>query len=156
VGGAAEDANQPAAAPDARDPARSPRPSPAPDDPDADGSDGIPIRITFGDTQLTARLHDTATARDLATQLPLTLTFRDLNGVEKTAPLPRKLSVDDAPKGDDPEIGDIGYWAPDGDLVFYYGDVGFWTGIVRIGHVDGEMDAIERQSQDFDATVEPA
>jgi hypothetical protein len=147
-GGADESADQPAAAPDPRDPARSPS--------DAGGSDGIPIRITFGDTQLTARLHETATARDLAAQLPLTLTFRDLNGVEKTAPLPRKLSLEGAPKGDDPEVGDIGYWAPDGDLVFYYGDVGFWNGIVRIGHFDGDMNAIERQRQDFDATIERA
>jgi hypothetical protein len=150
-GGADEDADQPAAAPDAGDPAPAPSASPASDEPDAGG---VPIRITVGDTQLTARLHDTPTARDLAGQLPLTLTFRDLNGVEKTAPLPRKLSLAGAPEGDDPEVGDIGYWAPDGDLVFYYGDVGFWTGIVRIGHFDGELDAIERQRQDFEVTVE--
>jgi hypothetical protein len=51
--------------------------------------------------------------------------------------------------------GDIGYWAPDGDLVFYYdSDAPFFNGIVRIGEFDGEMDAIERQSQDFTATIE--
>ena len=55
--------------------------------------------MTVGDTQLTARLHDNATARDLAAQLPLTLTFRDHNSVEKTAPLPRELSLDGAPEG---------------------------------------------------------
>src|SRR5215211_4454157 len=56
----------------------------------ANSSEGTPIRITFGDTVLTARLHDNATARDLAAQLPLTLTFLDHNNVEKTAPLPRE------------------------------------------------------------------
>jgi hypothetical protein len=66
------------------------------------------------------------------------------------------LSLDGAPEGDDPAVGDIGYWAPDGDLVFYYGDVGFWNGIVRIGAFDGEMDAIERQSDDFSVTIERA
>ena len=125
-------------------------------DQDADSSEGTPIRITFGDTELTARLHDNATARDLAAQLPLTLTFGDLNDVEKTAPLPRELSLEGAPEGDDPEVGDIGYWAPEGDLVFYYGDVGFWNGIVRIGEFDGEMDAIERRSDDFGVTIERA
>jgi hypothetical protein len=44
---------------------------------------GTPLRISFGDTELTARLHDNATARDLAAQLPLTLTFRDHNDVER-------------------------------------------------------------------------
>jgi hypothetical protein len=118
-GGTDEDANRPAAVPDARDPAPAPSASPASDHPDPGGSDGIPIRITVGDTHLTARLHDTATARDLAAQLPLTLSFRDLSGVEKAAPLPRGLSLDGAPQGDDRAAGDIGYWAPDGDLVFY-------------------------------------
>jgi hypothetical protein len=125
--------------------------------PSASQSRGTPIRITFGDTELTARLHDNATARDLAAQLPLTLTFRDHNSVEKTAPLPRELSLDGAPDGHDPAAGDIGYWAPDGDLVFYYdSDAPFFNGIVRIGEFDGDMDAIERQSDDFSVTIERA
>jgi hypothetical protein len=155
-GGGDEDGDEAAGAPDASTPAPSPSPSPASGDQEAGASDGTPIRITFGDTVLTARLHDNATARDLAAQLPLTLTFRDLNNVEKTAPLPRELSLDGAPEGDDPVVGDIGYWAPDGDLVFYYGDVGFWNGIARIGEFDGDMDAIERQSDDFSVTIERA
>src|SRR5829696_3535110 len=87
---------------------------------------------------LTARLHDNATAGDLAAQLPLTLTFRDHDNVEKTVPLPRELSLEGAPEGHDPAAGDIGYWAPDGDLVFYYdSDAPFFNGIVRIGEFDG-------------------
>ena len=103
------------------------------------------------------RLHDNATARDLAAELPLTLTFRDHNSVEKTAPLPRELSIEGAPEGHDPAAGDIGYWAPAGDLVFYYdSDAPFFNGIVRIGEFDGEMDAIERQGEDFSVTIERA
>ena len=128
-----------------------------PGDQDAGASDGTPIRITFDDTQLTGRLHDNATARDLAAQLPLTLTFRDHNNVEKTAPLPRELSLDGAPEGHDPAAGDIGYWAPDGDLVFYYdSDAPYFNGIVRIGELDGDLQALERQSEDFRATIERA
>jgi hypothetical protein len=151
-GGGDEDGDQATGAPDP-----SPSPSPASGDQDANSSEGTPIRITFGDTELTARLHDNATARDLAAQLPLTLTFRDHNNVEKTAPLPRELSLEGAPKGHDPAAGDIGYWAPGGDLVFYYdSDAPFFNGIVRIGKFDGEMDAIERQSDDFSVTIERA
>jgi hypothetical protein len=120
-------------------------------------AEGTPIRITFGDTQLTARLDDNATARDLAAQLPLTLRFRDHNGVEKTAPLPRELSLDGAPEGHDPSSGEIGYWAPDGDLVFYYdSDAPSFNGIVRIGEFDDDMNAIERQGEDFSVTIEGA
>ncbi len=152
-----EDGDQATGAPGASTPDPSPRPSPASGDQDANSSDGTPIRITFGDTVLTARLHDNATARDLAAQLPLTLTFRDHNNVEKTAPLPRELSLEGAPEGHDPAAGDIGYWALGGDLVFYYdSDAPFFNGIVRIGEFDGEMDAIERQSDDFSVTIERA
>jgi hypothetical protein len=154
-GGADEDGDEAAGAPDASSPGQSPSPSRASGDQDAGASDGRPIRITFDDTELTARLHDNATARDLAAQLPLTLTFRDHNNVEKTAPLPRELSLDGAPEGHDPAAGDIGYWAPDGDLVFYYdSDAPFFNGIVRIGEFDGEMDALENQREDFSVTIE--
>ena len=157
-GGGDENGDQATGAPGASTPDLSPSPSPAPGDQAANPSEGTPIRITFGDTELTARLHDNATARDLAAQLPLTLTFRDHNNVEKTAPLPRELSsLEGAPEGYDPAAGDIGYWAPDGDLVFYYdSDAPFFNGIVRIGEFDGEMDAIERQRDDFRATIERA
>jgi hypothetical protein len=156
-GGADEDRDQAAATADAGPPAPSPSPSPSSGNQDAGASDGTPIRITFGDTELTARLDDNTTARDLAAQLPLTLTFRDHNNLEKTAPLPRELSLDGAPEGHDPAAGDIGYWAPDGDLVFYYdSDAPFFNGIVRIGEFDGDIDALERQSDDFRATTERA
>jgi hypothetical protein len=89
-GGGDEDGNQAAGDPDASAP--SPSPSPGSGDENANASDGTPIRITFGDTERTARLDDNATARDLVAQLPLTLTFRDHNNVEKTAPLPSELS----------------------------------------------------------------
>jgi hypothetical protein len=156
-GGGDEEGDQATGAPGASTPTPSPSPSPASGDQDPNPSEGTPIRITFGDTVLTARLHDNATARDLAAQLPLTLTFRDHNNVEKTAPLPRELSLEGAPEGHDPAAGDIGYWAPGGDLVFYYdSDASFFNGIVRIGEFDGEMDAIERQGGDFSVTIERA
>ena len=148
-GGEDEDGNQPASAPETS------TASPTTDDQETSPAEGSPIRITFGDTELTARLDDNATARDLAGQLPLTLSFRDHNRVEKTAPLPRELSLEGAPEGHDPAAGDIGYWAPGGDLVFYYdSDAPFFNGIVRIGEFDGELDAIQRQSENFTVRIE--
>jgi len=44
-------------------------------------------------------LRTTQPARDLTAQLPLTLTFKDFNQVEKVATLPRRLSTDGAPAG---------------------------------------------------------
>jgi hypothetical protein len=78
--------------------------------------DETPIKIIIADALATARLDNNATARDLAAQLPLTLTFKDFNHVEKVAALPRRLSTDGAPAGADPDVGEIGYYAPLGNL----------------------------------------
>jgi hypothetical protein len=150
--GVDEESEPAAGAPDASTASLPPSPRPASGD-----RDGTPIRITFGDTQLTGTLSENATARDLAAQLPLTLTFRDHNSVEKTAPLPRELSLDGAPNGHDPTAGDIGYWAPDGDLVLYYADgAPYFDGIVRIGAFDGDLRTLEHQRHGFSVSVERA
>jgi hypothetical protein len=113
------------------------------------------IRIATDDQTFIAHLADNPTARDLVDQLPLTLRFRDFNRVEKIAELPRPLTTDGVPAGDDPEINDIGYYAPSGDLVLYYGDVGYWNGIVRIGRLDAEdMRAIERRPDGFELRID--
>jgi hypothetical protein len=113
--------------------------------------DETPIKITIVDTVITARLADNATA---PAPLPPTLTLKDFNHVEKVATLPRPLSTDGVPAGADPDIGDIGYYAPSGDLVFYYGDVGYWNGIVRLGRFDTTMELIEHQDDNFRVRIE--
>ncbi len=134
---------------------RPPSPTPTSSEHDAGPSDSTPILIAFGDTELTARLHDNATARDLAAQLPLTLVFRDHNNVEKTAPLPRELSIDGAPAGHGPVAGGIGCWAPDGHLVLYYDDAApYWNGIVRIGALHGDIVAVKRLPEGTRVTIE--
>ncbi len=111
------------------------------------------IRILIAGQPVTAELDDNPTARALADQLPLTLSFRDLNSVEKISKLPQPLTTDGVPDGADPEIADIGYYAPSQDLVLYYGDVGYWNGIVRIGRFDdGQLLFVEGQPDGFQVT----
>ncbi len=124
---------------------------------DSQPSSGVtPIRVIVGGQTLTAELYDNPTARDLAGLLPLTLTLGDLNRLEKTGPLPRALTTDGVPRGSDPEVNEIGYYAPGHDLVFYYGDVGYFNGIIRIGRFDTDIDVIRDQPDGFSVTVERA
>ena len=111
------------------------------------------ITVAVGGRAYPATLADNPAARDLAAQLPLTLTFRDYNRVEKIATLPRPLTTQGVPAGADPEVNDIGYYAPTGDLVLYYGDVGYWTGIVRLGVLPVGMPEIAGQPDGFTATI---
>jgi hypothetical protein len=116
---------------------------------------GTAIRITIGDQTTHGHLRDNATARSLLGHLPLTANFKDFKGVEKTSKLPASLSMDEMPEGDDPQPSDIGYFAPTGDLVLYYGNVGYWDGIARFGTVDN-IDIITSQTDTFTATIELA
>lgn len=115
---------------------------------------GTPVRITIGETMLRGQLWDNATARDLVSLLPLTLTFADFNGFEKNAQLPRELSTDGVPPGDEPRLDDICYWAPGGSLFIPYGDIGFWNGIVRIGSFEGGSAEIADLPDGFTVTIE--
>ena len=113
------------------------------------------IRITVGGETVTGELNDNPTAQDLARQLPLTITLDDFNGVEKVGELPRPLTMDGVPAGADPDINDIGYYRPSNGLVFYYGDVGYFNGIVRIGRLSPtDMQLIRQQTGTFTINIE--
>ena len=103
------------------------------------------IQITIGEQRFGATLSDSAAARDLVAQLPVTIDMVDHGGVEKTGPLPSPLSLKGQPEGADPDVGDLGYYAPGNDLVLYYGDQSYFPGIVILGRLDG--DAAQRISE---------
>jgi hypothetical protein len=96
------------------------------------------IQITINGQRFQATIFDSAAGRDLIAQLPLTIDMIDHGAVEKTGPLPAPLSLAGQPAGADPDVGDVGYYAPGNDLVFYYGDQSYYPGIVIIGRLDGD------------------
>ena len=113
------------------------------------------IRITIGNQRLQATLGDSAASRDLVSQLPLTIEMVDHGSVEKTGALPAPLSLDGQPDGADPDVGDVGYYAPGHDFVLYYGDQSYYDGIVILGHLDdGAAERIARMDGSITATVE--
>ena len=96
------------------------------------------IQITIDDQTFAATLQDSAAARDLVAQLPVTVEMTDHGGVEKTGPLPAPLSLEGQPEGADPDVEDLGYYAPGNDLVLYYGDQSYYPGIVILGRLDAD------------------
>ena len=111
-------------------------PSPSRTDASPQGEQ-MKIQITVNGQRLQAVIFDSAAGRDLIAQLPLTIDMADHGSVEKTGPLPSPLSLAGQPDGADPDVGDVGYYAPGNDLVFYYGDQSYYPGIVIIGGLDG-------------------
>lgn len=89
-----------------------------------------------------AELFPHPVAAEFVSRLPVTLTFSDFNGVEKVATLDSPLSVAGVPDADSPQPGEIGYYAPTRGIVLYYGHVGQWPGLVRLGTLDLPVEGI--------------
>ena len=111
------------------------------------------IRLTINGQSTTATLDDNATARDFLSMLPLTLTLEDYASTEKIAYPPRKLSTQGAPAGIDPEVGDITYYAPWGNLALFYKDFGYSTGLIRLGRFDAGVESLSARDT-LNATIE--
>ena len=111
------------------------------------------IRLTINGQATIATLDNNATARDFLSLLPLTLTLEDYASTEKIASPPRKLSTQGAPAGIDPNVGDITYYAPWGNLALFYKDFGYSTGLVRIGRFDAGVEALKTRGS-LSVTIE--
>jgi hypothetical protein len=141
-------------APSTTSPTNSQNPTPTSESPQ---DDRMRITITIGEQRLHATLSDSAAAGDLVAQLPVTIDMTDHGGVEKTGALPSPLSLDGQPEGADPDVGDLGYYAPGNDLVLYYGDQAYYSGIVVLGRLDGTAaQRISAMNGTVTATIEAA
>jgi hypothetical protein len=103
------------------------------------------IRLTINGKAMTATLADSPTTRDFIAMLPLTLKLDDYAATEKITYLPKKLSTQSAPAGIDPDVGDITYYAPWGNLAIFYRDFGYSKGLVKLGRIDSGMEALNVQ-----------
>jgi len=117
----------------------------------------VRIQIRIDEQRFEATLTESAAARELLSQLPATIVMRDHGGVEKTGRLPSPLPVDGQPEGADPDIGDVGYYAPGNDFVLYYGDQSYHSGIVVLGRLEGDAAArIADLAGPVTAVIDPA
>ena len=102
------------------------------------------VRIIAADQTFTAVLEDSAAGRDFAALLPIDLLLSDYNLTEKVADLPQRLSTAGAPEGVTPVAGDIAYYAPWGNLAIFYREFSYSRGLVRLGRLEGQIDALAK------------
>ncbi|MBN9053681.1 MAG: MFS transporter [Rhizobiales bacterium] len=101
------------------------------------------IRIAFNDTIMAATLEDNPSARDFASMLPLEhLAIDDYASNEKISYLPRKLSEEGSGPFRNERPGDLCYYAPWGNLAFFYAGYRWSRGLIRLGRIDGSFDPL--------------
>lgn len=97
---------------------------------------GMKIKVIIDTTVLTATMEDHVWTRDFMSQLPLTLRLEDYNRTEKVASLPQRLSMEGAPRGMTPSVGELNYYAPWGNLCVFYRDFDYSSGLLPLGKMD--------------------
>lgn len=115
---------------------------------------GNKIEIHTDGKIFTVDMYDNPTANDLVSQLPLTLKANNYAGYdEKVIRLKNPLSMKDAPKGDDPELLELGYYEPGQWLALYYGYIGYWAGKVPLGKINSTIEEINSISNNSDVVI---
>jgi len=108
-----------------------------------DKIENMKLKITIGNSILTATLEDNPTTRDFITLLPITVKLDDYNRTEKIFYPESKLSTKDAPSSINPVAGDITYYSPWGNIAIFYKDFRQSGGLIRIAKIDGNIDALQ-------------
>ena len=106
----------------------------------AQGATAVKVRIIFNDQAMTAVLEDNPSARDFASMLPLhDLTIDNYADNEKISYLPRKLTEEGSGPFGNEQPGDLCYYAPWGNLAFFYSGYRWSRGLIRLGRIDGSF-----------------
>jgi hypothetical protein len=111
------------------------------------------IECAFSGHVFAASLYDNPSARDLASMLPLELTIDDYADNEKIANLPRKLTEQGSGPFANEAPGDLCYYAPWGNLAFFYGSYRYSAGLIRLGRIDGDIAPLLARGK-FDLRIE--
>lgn len=101
-----------------------------------DMKNSIRIVLNVGEQTFQATLYNNATSRSLVQQMPFTVDVEDYASTEKIFYPKPALSIEDAPAGMDPSVGDITYYAPWGDVVIFYKDFSYAKGLIPMGKMD--------------------
>ena len=120
----------------------------------AEGATTMSIQCTFSGQSFTATLHDNPSARDFVSMLPLDLSIADYSTNEKIAYLPRKLTEDGSGHFANEQPGDLCYYAPWGNLAFFYGGYRYSRGLIRLGRLDDGFEPLLKRGE-FPMRIEP-
>ena len=114
------------------------------------------IRIVMDSGEILVELDDHPGAQALYALLPLELSFEDYNSTEKITYLDDELATDGSPDNCDPEVGDLCYYIPWGNLCLFYQDFRHSESLVPLGTVISGAEMLEQLDTKPTVTLESA
>lgn len=112
--------------------------------------ESMKLKLSFDNESFAIVLQDNVATRDFVNLLPLELEFEDYAHKEKIAQkLPKKLDTRGL-NGYDPQVGDLFYFNPWGNVGIFYEKQAFHSGLVKFGTLPNEAVAkIKTKNEDF-------
>ncbi|TLD82534.1 cyclophilin-like fold protein [Helicobacter trogontum] len=110
------------------------------------------IKLLFNNQELLVNLDKNETSKEFYQSLPLELEFSDFIGKEKIAHLPNELKNNNS-NGYEPEIGDLFYYAPWGNIGIFYEKQPFNRDIIFLGKVQGNLELLRAQKGNFKVKI---
>lgn len=121
----------------------------------ADKGEKMQIQLSLNDEKTIVELENNPATRDFYELLPLRLKFRDYVGKEKVSPDLKKRLNTNGLSGYTPQVGDLFYFVPSGNLGIFYDKQPFHSGLVRFGNVSANfLSKIKAQKDDFEIKFE--
>lgn len=97
---------------------------------------------------MTATLEGNLSAHDFASMLPLhDIAIDNYANNEKISDLPRKLTEEGSGPFGNEQLGDLCYYAPWGNLAFFYAGYHWSRGLIRLGRIDGSFGPLLMRGQ---------
>lgn len=91
------------------------------------------VKFTWRGGEAVAELNGSQSAESLWAMLPVTVDFKDFNGVERIAYTEKELSAEGAPESCTPDAGTLALYAPWGNLSVFYKPFRESRGLVPLG-----------------------
>jgi hypothetical protein len=111
----------------------------------SDTQTAMRISVNANGKTIVFELNNSPAARDLYSQLPLSISVENYSNNEKIFYPPKKLNTSDTPLAD-AQAGTLAYYAPWGDVVIFYGRFGSAAGLYELGHAVSGSDYIQGMS----------
>lgn len=103
---------------------------------------------------MVVQLEENSAAEDLISRLPMTVSFEDFNGTEKISYLDSALNLSEAPDHCAPQAGDLTYYAPWGNLAFFYREFRESSQLIPLGTVTEGLEYLEQLDTAGEVTIE--
>lgn len=96
------------------------------------------IKMTIAGQIIKATTEDSHSARDFC-HAPPDAVPRGLRRHREDCLSAPQIDHTGRPKGIDPNVGDLTYYAPWGNLAIFYRDFGYSTGLIKLGRIESGL-----------------